>query len=182
MDALDRRIVEELSGLDWPIVTPVMKLLSATNEVVFLLVAVGVAITVRRPAVPALTLVAIIVAGRVDAVLKALFDRPRPPLSDAHVHPLVALPPDPSMPSGHALTSFTCAMVIGMWAPRLRTGLLVYAGLVGLSRVYLGVHYPSDVLVGACIGCLLGWLLFRGWLICGRALRERRPALDSRGE
>jgi membrane-associated phospholipid phosphatase len=173
MEALDRRIVEVLSGLDWPLVTPVMKLLSATNEIGFVLIAVGVATVTRRPWLPVLTLMAIVVAGRVDAVLKALIARPRPPLSDPHVHPLVALPSDPSMPSGHALTSFTCAVVIGMWAPRLRTGVLAFAAAVAFSRVYLGVHYPSDVIAGAGVGCLLGWLLFRGWAWGARAAKDR---------
>jgi undecaprenyl-diphosphatase len=87
-------------------------------------------------------------------------------------------PQSNSFPSGHAATSFAAATVIAAAAPRLRIPLYVLAALVAWSRVYVGVHYPLDVIGGAIYGTLLGLLLVRAlpqlarFLL--RSLRARR--------
>ncbi|HUZ83640.1 MAG TPA: phosphatase PAP2 family protein, partial [Gaiellales bacterium] len=118
-----------------------------------------------------LTVVTIPLAAGLDAVLKALIDRPRPFVGDPAVHPLIARPHDPSMPSGHALTAFACATVIGLLVPPVRLPAYGLAAAIAVSRVYLGVHYPSDVLVGAAIGCGLGVAVVVGARAGVRALR-----------
>ena len=179
MDRIDRAGVEAFSGLDWPVVTPIAKLLSCTHNLVFLVIAIVLTITLRRLSPVIMTVLAMFLAGRLDAVFKAVIDRPRPPLGDHNVHALIALPPDPSMPSGHAFTSFTCAIVLAGFAPRWRIPLLVYAGLVALSRPYLGVHYPSDVIVGAALGVALGLLLNAAFRMgCRIRAARRRPSVD----
>src|SRR5207248_6535143 len=80
----------------------------------------------------------------------------RPPLADPTVHALVPVPHDPSMPSGHAMMAFAGAVVLAAVVPRLRWPLLVLAAGVAASRVYVGVHYPSDVLAGAVLGAAVG--------------------------
>lgn len=57
-----------------------------------------------------------------------------------------------SFPSGHATTAFATAFILAFWYPRLRGPFLGLAVLVGLSRVVLGAHFPSDVLLGAVLG------------------------------
>ena len=59
---------------------------------------------------------------------------------------------DSSFPSGHTAGSVAAALAMSRCYPEHRTGLLAIAGAVGFSRVYLGHHYPSDVLGGAAIG------------------------------
>jgi undecaprenyl-diphosphatase len=159
VESLDRYGVETLSGLDWPLVTPLMKFLSATHDLIPLAVAVILAVRCRRLAPVVMTALAIALGDRLDYLLKRWIGRPRPSLVDPRVHPLIALPHDSSMPSGHALTAFACAAVLAPFAPRLRPWLYLYAGLVALSRPYLGVHYPSDVIAGALVGLALGLLL-----------------------
>jgi undecaprenyl-diphosphatase len=66
-----------------------------------------------------------------------------------------------SFPSAHAATSFAGATVIGTLVPAARTRLRVAAALMALTRPYLGVHYPSDVLAGAALGRVLGKLAGR---------------------
>lgn len=69
-----------------------------------------------------------------------------------------------SFPSGHAAFAFGMATILGNQYPKWRVPLYVAAGLVGLSRIYLGRHYASDVLVGASIGTLTGTVVSRNRL------------------
>ncbi|HEX5260352.1 MAG TPA: phosphatase PAP2 family protein [Gaiellales bacterium] len=174
MESLDRFGVETLSGLDWPLVTPLMKFLSATHDLIPLAIAVILAVRCRRLAPVVMTVLAIALGDRLDYLLKSWIGRPRPSLVDPHVHPLIAVPSDSSMPSGHALTAFACAAVLAPFAPRLRPWLYVYAGLVALSRPYLGVHYPSDVIAGALVGLSLGLLLNAALRFLHAQVRARR--------
>lgn len=87
---------------------------------------------------------------------KRLFSRPRPFVS-LHDVTMLVLPPDEfSFPSGHTAAAFAVATVAGFCIPGLLVPLILVAMLIGLSRVYLGVHYPSDVAAGAVLGGLSG--------------------------
>jgi undecaprenyl-diphosphatase len=134
----------------------------------------------RRLPLAALSgLFAVATAATLTSLLKDLVDRARPALADPTLEALVATPGSPSFPSGHAATAFAAAVAVGAFYPRLRWPLLALAGLVGLSRIYLGVHYWIDVLAGAVLGTLLAlavvWTTRRvqGWL--GRSGRSPQP-------
>ena len=109
----------------------------------------------RRWGVFALTVIAVVLADWSATGLKALFDRPRPPLRYAEPKTLVHLPHDASFPSGHAATSFAAATMLAIAFPRFAPFLYVLAAAVAFSRVYVGVHYPLDVLGGALLGALV---------------------------
>jgi undecaprenyl-diphosphatase len=113
----------------------------------------------RRWGVFALTLIAVALADWSATGLKALIDRPRPPLRYAEPKTLVALPHDASFPSGHAATSFAAATMLSLAFPRLASFLYVLAAAVAFSRVYVGVHYPLDVIGGAVLGALVAGVL-----------------------
>ena len=66
-----------------------------------------------------------------------------------------------SFPSGHAAFSFTMATIVGHQYPKLRIPLYIGAIGTGFSRIYLGRHYPSDVIAGAMIGTLMGAIVIR---------------------
>ena len=109
----------------------------------------------RRWGVFVLTVIAIALADWSSSGLKALFDRPRPPLRYPEPKTLVPLPHDASFPSGHAATSFAAATMLSFAFPRFAPPLYVLAAAVAFSRVYVGVHYPLDVIGGAILGALV---------------------------
>lgn len=73
----------------------------------------------------------------------------------------VRMPSSGSFPSGHSASATAFAVAVGDVVPELRPVLRVAALVVSFSRVYTGVHYPSDVLVGATVGALVGRLASR---------------------
>jgi undecaprenyl-diphosphatase len=88
----------------------------------------------------------------VDGVLKPIVGRDRPFVHDVDT-PLVGWRPvTNSFPSGHAASSAAGAYVLGIMWPRLRLAWWLLAALVAVSRVYVGVHYPLDVVAGWCVG------------------------------
>jgi undecaprenyl-diphosphatase len=90
--------------------------------------------------------------------LKELFERDRPPEADPLLGSLVALPDSHSFPSGHAAAAFAAATAVAILSPRMRPYALGLAAAVALSRVYLRVHFPLDVVAGALLGAALGTL------------------------
>lgn len=94
-----------------------------------------------------------------NLLLKNLVERMRPFDAYQTVIPLIAKPTDYSFPSGHTAASFACAGVLARYLPR-RFGIpaVFLAALIAFSRLYLGVHYPSDVMAGMISGILVGYV------------------------
>lgn len=90
--------------------------------------------------------------------LKAKTTRPRPCAQYAHIQPRVAPLDEYSFPSGHTLHAVSFTILATYECPPLVWLLLPFALLVALSRVILGLHYPSDVLAGALLGASLASL------------------------
>ena len=110
----------------------------------------------------------------VNLCIKPLAARTRPYELIEGLQILVSRPHDYSFPSGHSANSLTCAWTIFRLAPK-KYGVpaLVLAVLIALSRLYVGVHYPTDVLAGAAIGVLLSEVALR-------ALRRPLRAWDAK--
>lgn len=110
----------------------------------------------------------------VNLCIKPLAARTRPYELIEGLQILVSRPHDYSFPSGHSANSLTCAWTIFRLAPK-KYGVpaLVLAVLIALSRLYVGVHYPTDVLAGAAIGILLSEVALR-------ALRRPLRAWDAK--
>ncbi|HKP09743.1 MAG TPA: phosphatase PAP2 family protein [Gaiella sp.] len=98
-------------------------------------------------------LIAAAVALAVNQVIAHLWDRPRPFTEHPNLtHVLAARTTDPSFPSDHAAAAFAIAFAVLAFSRRAGIAFLAAAALIALSRVALGMHYPSDILAGALIG------------------------------
>ncbi len=114
-------------------------------------------------------LIALVISNGITYILKPLIAEPRPFLALSNVDLLAPKSEIYSFPSGHTTSSFTVATVIGLKyifmlknkKYRLVYPLIVFAALIGFSRIYIGVHYPSDVLVGAIIGTICALLVLK---------------------
>lgn len=132
----------------------------------------------------ALLLAATLVASPINSAAKALVDRPRPPADLVLVRDF---PSNSSFPSGHADTAivfygllfYFVTMFVPQPALRLagQAACLLVIGLTGLERVYVGAHWPSDVLGGFYLGGLMLWLL-----IAAHRLRPPGAAAVTDGE
>lgn len=87
-----------------------------------------------------------------NQAIKVAVRRPRPDLPDSPA--LVSTPTQLSFPSAHATTSFAAVRALGGLLPRVP--LLAVAAALALSRLWLGVHYPSDTIAGAALGTIVG--------------------------
>ena len=128
----------------------------------------------RTRAQSAALLVTTAVTSAVVASVKVLAGRVRPCHALDWARAIAVAPPtDPSFPSGHAAGSFAFAVFIFASNRRVGGVLLGAATAVALSRVALGVHYPSDVVAGAFLGASLGWI--------GARIKERYAASTTVG-
>ena len=103
----------------------------------------------------ALALITGLIIG--NLILKNLVGRIRPYEFNEGVEILVARLSDYSFPSGHTLASFEAATVLMIRDKRLGIPALILAVIIAFSRLYLYVHYPTDVLAGIIIGVIIGF-------------------------
>ena len=94
-----------------------------------------------------------------EVILKPLIHSPRPFDVNSHARVIGARPTDYSFPSGHASSSFAGAVALAQAWPAGRVAWFTLAALIAISRVYLGVHYPIDVVAGILIGLACGYFV-----------------------
>jgi undecaprenyl-diphosphatase len=174
--ALDEALLRMVIDIRGGPLTALMTLLSAWWVKGIVIAAIGALADWRRrprsvPWSALLATAALLIASAASGLLKDVFDRVRPALAEPGVTALVSLPGDASMPSGHAATAAAAAGVVALLHPRLRAPLAALVAAIALSRVYLGVHYPSDVIVGAALGLAIAWLVVA---LARRVVRRRR--------
>ncbi len=109
-------------------------------------------------------------SATVEFPLKSIFRRQRP-YSQVAQAVLVGAPPQRhSFPSGHAASAFAGAWLLSQHYPRWRFAFYLWAGVVAFCRIYLGAHYPSDVVAGGIIG--VGLAAFYQRLLRRRSVRS----------
>lgn len=96
-------------------------------------------------------------------VIKPYFERIRPCNTLSGVHLLVGCTQAYSFPSIHAVNNFAAAVLFSSFYPKVKYFLFAGAFIVSVSRIFVGVHYPFDVIGGAVIGILFSLLIIYFW-------------------
>lgn len=181
--ALDSIVTPFLHGIATPGLDTFMRVMTELGSIIVvgpvLVVALVALVWARRRREAVFLVVAIGGSVVLNQSLKLIFERPRPQLEWAHVIP------EYSFPSGHAMNSLVFYLALALIAWRIwgrRVGIVavglgaVLALLVGISRIYLGYHYFTDVVAGFLAG--LAWLLLLAAAFGALSGRDSRPAYD----
>ncbi len=107
-----------------------------------------------RPVGVAMLLALVINHVATNMILKDIFQRPRPFVTFSEIIPLIDKPGSFSFPSGHTSTSFAAAFAVFFMEKNKKYAIpgIVIAAMIGFSRMYIGVHYPGDILGGIIVG------------------------------
>jgi len=152
---LDRSLFRWVFGLKWAPLTSVMRAFTVAGTAGALwgfLAAIAFLLTGLQPSHLLMPWTAVAASWTVAEGAKYLFDRTRPFVWDTEIAPLIKTPSSSSFPSGHSATAAAGALTLSFLYPPFAPVLVVAGFLVVLSRVYLGVHFPVDVLAGVIIG------------------------------
>lgn len=107
-----------------------------------------------------------------NVILKNLIARDRPCWIVSNIALLIENPTDYSFPSGHTLASFEAAVIIFLHNKKWGIISLIFAVLIAFSRMYLFVHFPTDIIGGAVLGTLISILVYYG----NAKLKEQRES------
>lgn len=152
---LDRALFRVVFGVKWTPLTSVMRAFTVVGTAGALwgfLAAVAFLFTGLKPWHLVIPWTAVAASWTVAEGAKYLFNRARPFIWDTEIAPLIKTPSSSSFPSGHSATAAAGALTLSFLYPPFAPAFVVAGFLIVLSRVYLGVHFPFDVLAGVAIG------------------------------
>ena len=157
---LEFSILYFIQGLHTPFLDRFMTAVTSLGDKGWFFIVLGIILFCfkRTRKMGAAVLLSLAAGGLIgNVVLKNLVMRDRPCWIDESVRLLIQNPKDFSFPSGHTLASFETAVSIFLYNRKWGVPVIVLASVIALSRLYLFVHFPTDVLSGMALGIFIGW-------------------------
>lgn len=164
MDGIEFRILYTLQELHTPLVDGLMVFITSLGDHGWFWLLMGVLLfSFPRTRLLGGCMLVSIAAGFLlgNVLLKNMIARQRPCWLEPAVELLVRVPGDYSFPSGHSLVSFEGAVCIFLFNRKWGIPALMLAVLTAFSRLYLFVHFPTDVLAGIVMGTVIAWSVVR---------------------
>ena len=157
--AWDNRILTILSQKHPPVLNKIMVIITTTGNYGYVWFALSIPLLIiNRSRLTGLTMIlAMLITGLTGEItIKHVVARVRPCNREFGKDLLIKHPAHYSFPSGHTASSFAVSMVMFFMLPALFVPVVIYAVLMAFSRMYLLVHYPTDVIAGAILGVICG--------------------------
>ena len=154
-------IRENLSN---PIIDKLMVFITTLGDKGFIWIAIGIILLAQKKyrKVGFVLLIALLINLIIgEGVLKNVIQRPRVFTTYPNINIIINPPESYSFPSGHTASSFAAATVLGYYFKRYRYAFYAIAALIAFSRLYLFVHYPSDIIAGILLGIVCALLTIK---------------------
>lgn len=152
-------ILDMLQNIQNPVLTKIMAFITMLGEAGWFWIVLGIVLLCTkkyRKCGVAVLFALILDLILANIILKPLVARPRPCWIREEIELLVRVPKDYSFPSGHTMASFASVGALLFTEKKFGIGACVLAVLMGISRLYFYVHFPTDVLAGIVLGLLCG--------------------------
>jgi undecaprenyl-diphosphatase len=163
---MELEFLQALYSIHNPILDTIMTLITHLGDAGIFWIVIAVVLTCtkkyRKAGIAALVSLVLSLIFT-NGILKNLFDRPRPYTFDESVKLLIATPHDSSFPSGHSSASMAAAFSFFLYNKKIGIPAIVLALLIAFSRLYIFVHYPTDVLVGLIVGTI--YAVTAAWIV-----------------
>jgi len=189
VETLNHRLFMDINHLHHPLLDPVMEacILLGGSRIVYVYAVMLLLVAIcQRDLMPfryiAVYCVAVAVGTGIEETLKGIFQIPRPAAAIGldSILTLGEVKLRNSFPSGHATFSFVTASVLGYRRPLpWKCVLYAFALLVAWSRIYVGAHYPLDVVSGALLGMGVGFTVWRCYEFAATRLKEK-PGVEKK--
>jgi len=173
---MDFKILYLINNLHSPLLDKIMVFITKLGDAGIIWIALAIVLLfIKKTRKCGILMLISLILGLIlgNVLLKNLIQRPRPCWIDNNILLLIPNPVDYSFPSGHTLASFEAAIMIFLHNKKWGVPAIILAILIAFSRMYLFVHFPTDILAGAILGIAISICVYYGYKrIANKNIRE----------